>query len=1138
MSPALPPTPDFRALFEAVPGLYVVVLPDAPRYTIVAVSDAYVHATQTTRGALLGSGLLEVFPDNPKDPAATGARVLSASLERVLRHRTVDALAMLKHDIRRGGEAGGGFEERWWSTVNSPVFGASGGLAYVILAVHDITELVAGAPDGLGHQEVAAAVQLQSERTESEALRRGQEVLEVNQQLRRANEEITRLYERTRELDALKSQFFANVSHDLRTPLTLILGPTQRIIDSPETADPVRRVLTVVVRNARLLHRYVDDLLDIAKLDAGRMTLEYARADLARLTRFVAGHFEVLATERGIAYAIEAPESLPAEVDTELLQRVLTNLLSNAFKFAPDGGRVRITLAPGGEARAKIEVADSGPGIPAEQRAKAFERFQQLKAVAATPRTGGTGLGLAIARELVVLHQGTIAIGEAPEGGALFTVELPRTAPAGTAVRAAGAASQAERPREDALVAIEELRGYPTAPAPTAPAPVSADHSLVLVVDDNPDMNRFVADTLRSEHQVATAHDGKEGFAMALALKPDLVVADIMMPEMRGDGLVHAIRSHEALAATPIVLLTAKADDDLRVKMLREGAQDYLTKPFAVEELRARVANLVAKKRAEEALRLAEAKSSGIVAISADAIISVDEAQRITMFNEGAEKIFGYAKSEALGAPLGSLLPERFRALHEQHFERFAAGPESAGHMGKRGAPIFGRRKNGEEFPVDAAISKLEVAGKKVFTVALRDVTEQVRSETEQRFLAEVGSVLASTLAFEDTLTSVAELAVRELADVCIVDIVEEDATVCRLKVISRDPGRAAACDFLRKIPLDQRHPQFVEPVLHTREPVLTPGTPDASQPVSEEQARALRDLGFQAALSVPLLAHGKMQGVMTLVSCTPSRVYGPADLRLAEALAQRAALSLENARLYRAAQRAIEARDDVLGIVAHDLRNPLGNIIMSSLLLRRGAEPTGPARRLMEMIEGAATRMNRIIQDLLDVTRMEAGHLSIEPSRIPAAQIVATAVEAERPLATSGGLELRLEVAPDLPEVWADRDRLLQVFDNLIGNAIKFTERGGQITVGGSAQEGKVLFWVADTGVGIPADDLRHVFDRFWQARKVDRVGAGLGLPIVKGIVEAHGGRIWVESAPGRGSRFAFTIPTAPPAAAPKSGP
>jgi PAS domain S-box-containing protein len=230
------------------------------------------------------------------------------------------------------------------------------------------------------------------------------------------------------------------------------------------------------------------------------------------------------------------------------------------------------------------------------------------------------------------------------------------------------------------------------------------------------------------------------------------------------------------------------------------------------------------------------------------------------------------------------------------------------------------------------------------------------------------------------------------------------------------------------------------------------------------------------------------------------------------------------------ALERAVAARDDVLGIVAHDLRNPLGVILMqASLLERSGPEPERRDQRPREMILRSAKRMNRLIQDLLDVSLAEAGQLKVNPARISTGQLVRDAVEAQAALATASNLTLRLDVANDVPDIQGDYDRLMQVFENLIGNAIKFTPSGGRITVAALARTGDVRFSVADTGAGIAPEGLAHIFDRFWQGKThARRLGAGLGLPITRGIVLAHGGRIWAESTMGQGTTLFFTIPLA----------
>ena len=227
------------------------------------------------------------------------------------------------------------------------------------------------------------------------------------------------------------------------------------------------------------------------------------------------------------------------------------------------------------------------------------------------------------------------------------------------------------------------------------------------------------------------------------------------------------------------------------------------------------------------------------------------------------------------------------------------------------------------------------------------------------------------------------------------------------------------------------------------------------------------------------------------------------------------------------ALRRAVTARDQVLGIVAHDLRNPLSNIMQCLALERRGPELLG--LKAIEMISRAATRMNHLLQDLLDVSIVEAGQMKIERRRFSAADLVREAVFMQTPLASSAGIELRADVKADVREITGGHDRLLQVFENLIGNAIKFTAAGGSITVGAASKDTEVLFWVTDTGCGIAPESLPHVFDRFWQATtSARRLGAGLGLPITKGIIEAQGGRIWVESTIGHGTTFFFTIPRA----------
>ena len=412
--------------------------------------------------------------------------------------------------------------------------------------------------------------------------------------LEQANRELAVLLDRSTELERLKTRFFANVSHELRTPLTLILGPTERLLAGPLT-EAQRRELAVIDRNARVLLDHVNDLLDISKLEAGKMRPEYRDADLARLVRHVASQFDILAEERGVRFTVLAPPALPAQVDPDKLQRAVSNLLSNAFKFTPPGGQVRCELQ-GVDGLAVLEVADSGPGIPPADREVVFERFHQLEG-GTTRRLGGTGLGLAIVRDFVTLLGGDVAVFDAPEGGAMLRLRVPLRAPAGAPVGDAG----------EPLAAVASLGRTTVEVLRDRPAPQSArgapGRPRVLVVEDNPEMRRFIVDSLADEYELTAAADGQQALELAEAEPPDLVLTDMMMPRLSGESLVLALRARPALADIPIVLVTAKSDDALRVRLLRGGAQDYVMKPFSLEELRARVGNLVTMKRTRDVLQ-------------------------------------------------------------------------------------------------------------------------------------------------------------------------------------------------------------------------------------------------------------------------------------------------------------------------------------------------------------------------------------------------------------------------------------------------------------------------------------------------------------------------------------------------------
>ncbi|HEX9129978.1 MAG TPA: PAS domain S-box protein [Gemmatimonadaceae bacterium] len=409
---------------------------------------------------------------------------------------------------------------------------------------------------------------------------------------------------------------------------------------------------------------------------------------------------------------------------------------------------------------------------------------------------------------------------------------------------------------------------------------------------------------------------------------------------------------------------------------------------------------------------------------------------------------------------------------------------------------------------------------------------EAENSQKRASLLAEASRVLSASFDYQTTLAALVRLAVPALADYCALDIVEAEDTFERIGEAHVDPAKSQLLREVARFPksaLTARHPLMR--VMATGAPVLeadiTPAFIRASF-AEAGQRRVVEALEPRSLICVPLVTSGKPLGALTLVTSGSGRRYDIADLSLAADLARRAAIVVEHARLFHEAQQATRARDDVLAVVAHDLRNPLNTVTMAvSLMLETTPPERVEERRQVEIVRRAADRMNRMIQDLLDVKRMESGRLTTDLKPELPATLINDTIDMLRPLAAGSTIRLEADIEDDLPPVLADAARVQQVLSNLVGNAVKFTPRSGRITVCAEHIDGEVRFGVIDTGPGIPAEQLPHIFGRFWQA-KSDHRGIGLGLAIAKGIVEAHNGRIWVESHVGLGSTFYFTLPTA----------
>jgi PAS domain S-box-containing protein len=523
-----------------------------------------------------------------------------------------------------------------------------------------------------------------------------------------------------------------------------------------------------------------------------------------------------------------------------------------------------------------------------------------------------------------------------------------------------------------------------------------------------------------------------------------------------------------------------------------------------------------------------EAKFSGILEIAVDAIITVDAHERIVHFNRGAATIFGYSVEEAIGKQLDILIPKRVRGVHHEHMRRFEDSPVQARRMGER-REIFGVRRDGSEFPAEASISKLQSPDGPLFTVVLRDTTERRRIEEDERFLAGAATEMARSLDYQKVLQTVADLAASRLGDAVFVDVIEPDGTL-RRTASAAVSGRRILFEEIAKEGITWESPSPVIDVIRRGKTEVITALDDDWIEAHEELALvpAWRTVGARSLMIVPLAAAGQALGAISVYLTDPKRSFTPELVGLAEKFAQPVALTLTNTALYAAAQRANQAREQVLGVVSHDLRNPLSAIAMCVRALSETAPGDEKTRaELRVTIAQSVESMNRLIQDLVDVASIERGQLSLERAPVSPGRVVDRAMQMFRVEAEQHGIRLVREIQTDLPELDADEARLGQVFSNLVRNAFKFTPDGGEVSLRAERREGFVRFSVRDTGAGIDPSLHQRIFDRYWHASAGARKrGTGLGLSIAKGIVEAHGGRISVVSEPGKGSTFLFSIP------------
>ena len=931
------------------------------------------------------------------------------------------------------------------------------------------------------------------------------------------HEEEQKRLEQLAAIDRAKTIFFANVSHEFRTPLTLMLGPLEEVLQAEGLLADQRERLTIARRNTSRLLKLVNSLLEFSRIESGRIDASYTSTDMASFTAELASGFRAACTRAGLELVVNCPVLRePVWIDHDMWEKVVLNLLSNAFKFTLKGC-ITVALCELDDV-AVLTISDTGVGIPAAELDRIFDRFHRVEGQHGRS-VEGTGIGLALVKELVQAHGGTISVDSVQEHGTAFEIRMPfgnaHLAPEllRHATDLPAVSGQMRTYLDEALRWLPDGVGEFSVmlEATTSPQP-GRPH--IVFADDNADMRAYVQRLLHEAgYTVEVVNNGKEALEVIKKGKlPDLVLSDVMMPVMDGFALLGALRADALTSGVVVILLSARAGEEARVEGLAAGADDYMVKPFSARELRARIDGAISLsrqrmksatreqallheievERGRAALRESQAHVASLFEQSTAGIAEADLSGRLIRVNDRFCWILGRSRAALIGTHMDAHIYPDDLADNTVGLEKLRGTGEPFQTDSRF------QRPNGAAIWVSKAVTSIShranAVADSLLTVVL-DITERKQAEDTLRQTAlGLASANSALRASETRLRNVLESAMDAIITVDDAQvIVLFNAVACTMFSCTADDAVGSPMtDFIPR----RLHASYLDFVngAGTRSP-----------------------LGACRSLDVAVRRNGDEFPVEVSYSSVTESGSLFHTLILRDTTAR--------VKAYNALERSNLDLQQFAFVASHDLKSPLRSIGGYVQVLKRkyADKLNDDALSLIQRTSDAAVRLEQLTENLLTYARVSA---EVKPLQFVHCGELAD--EAVRLLGTemeSSGAVVTVET---LPSVWADQHQLVQLFMNLIGNGIKYCDAASpQVRVSACRAEREWIVSVQDNGIGIDAAHHTKIFEVFTRLHSRDEYeGTGIGLGICRRLVERLGGKIWVSSSPGQGSTFSFTIP------------